>query len=483
MPSDLSPDLDRAIQAGMARYTLELGLAEARQPPLPIPPPPIPPPPEEQPMPRRPLWRVVGRRSLRLFRPFAAPFLYRLDLRVRSGVDHSAFAGQTASRLNELDSHAANRHKQAFEQAGQGHDKLVDAVQHLAQALAAHKATLAAVQATLAAVQATLAAVQATAAHSRAEATDHYAHLVRQNDHTHLTSASFQDRMAQHEQAVTASLADLRDDVGHLRQRGAIPLGADDYLVRTASGWLVIPVEDERLLMALVETAGVLEPGTARVIGAILEPGDTMVDVGAHVGTMTLVAARAVGPGGHVVAVEPGSRAVGLLRRGLHLNGVAETVDVHQCAAGAEAGEADLFLSDVLGENSLVAGHGGAGASERVAVRSLDSLVPPGAVALVKIDAEGYELEVLKGMSRIIAENPDLAVIVEFGPTHLARTGTSIADWLAVVQAPGFTPWLIEELTGAVQPLPPQDDLARVFSFNMLLTRQPLARYPRLRTA
>ena len=464
MASDLSPDLVRAVQAGMARYTLELGFAEARLPT------PIPASPEEPELPmRRPLWRVIGRRSLRLFRPFAAPFLHRLDLRVRSSVDHSAFASQTASRLDEIDSLAADRHKQALDQAEKRQDKLVDAVQHLTQALATQKATLAT-------VQATLTAMQATAARSCSEVTNRYAHLAQQNDHTHLTSASFQ-------QAVSASLAGLSEDIGHLRKRGAIPLGADDYLVRTASGWLVIPVEDERLLMALVETAGLLEPGTTRVIGALLEPGDTMIDVGAHVGTMTLVAARAVGPGGHVVAVEPGPRAAGLLRRGLHLNSLAETVDVHQCAAGAEAGEADLFLSDVLGENSLVAGHGAEGASERVAVRSLDSLVPPGPVTLVKIDAEGYELEVLKGMSRIVAENPDLAIIIEFGPTHLARTGTPIADWLAVVQAPGFTPWLIEELTGTVRPLPPQDELARVFSFNMLLTRRPLARYPRLGTA
>ena len=141
-----------------------------------------------------------------------------------------------------------------------------------------------------------------------------------------------------------------------------------------------------------------------------------------------------------------------------------------ECAAGAEAGQARLALSGVAAENSLLPLEGACGTLQ-VEVRLLDDCVPPGeAVELVKIDAEGAELQVWRGMQRIIAENPRLAVIVEFGPLHLRRAGVSVREWLETLCAPGFTPWEIDEGTGVLRPLR-DEGLEEVFSMNLLLLR------------
>jgi FkbM family methyltransferase len=379
--------------------------------------------------------RVWGRRGLRLFRPLALPLLHRLEWRVRTAVDKSEFAAAADRRLHGLEERAA----------------ALDA--SLTRGIADTNQTLTELRAML-----TEQSRQAAASHQEATA--------------HVTAH------------VTARLDNLlRDMIGASRWGAVVRLAEGEYLVRAPLGWLVVPGEDERLLMAMIETGGVLEPGTQAVLMALLRPGDTMIDVGAHIGTLTLPAARAVGPSGRVIAIEPGGRASALLRRSLHINSLTDTVTVHDCAAGAASGEAMLHLAPVIGENSLVLHSGETGASVRVAVRPLDELVPAGPVRVVKIDAEGYELEVRKGMRRIIADNPELAVIVEFGPTHLARAGIPISEWIETLRAPGFTPWEIDEASGTIRALRSPDECAAIFSINVLLLRTPPSACPGLRVA
>jgi FkbM family methyltransferase len=380
--------------------------------------------------------RTLGRRSLRLLRPLVLPLLHRFEWRVRTAVDKSSFATATDTRLRGLEARAAVLDASLAR-------SIADTCQNRMELRAA----------------------------TRQNRTELRAALTEQNMRI---TATYQEAT----ERVTALLGDL----GHVlsRRTPVVPLADNDYLVRTPLGWLVAPGEDERLLMAMIETGGVLEPGTAAVLAALLRPGDMMIDVGAHIGTITIPAARAVGPGGQVIAVEPGARAAALLRRSLHINSLAPRVMLHDCAAGAANGEAMLHLTPVIGENSLIS-HSGDNASVCVTVRPLDDLVPPGSVRVVKIDAEGYELEVWQGMRRIISDNPELAVIVEFGPSHLARANIPVAEWFEALQAPGFTPWEIDELSGTIRALRPLAERSAIFSINLLLLRAPPSAYSGLR--
>ncbi|MBD0273019.1 MAG: FkbM family methyltransferase, partial [Acetobacteraceae bacterium] len=286
------------------------------------------------------------------------------------------------------------------------------------------------------------------------------------------------DEIGQQSEAAQREVPDLLQ--ARLPPRAPIRVG-DEFLVRTPDGYLLLPAEDVRLLAAMSE-GGVLEPGTRRVLATLLRPSGVFLDVGAHAGTMTLLGARCVGGEGRVFAVEPLPRLAGLLRRSLALNDAAERVSVSACAAGEGDAEATLHVGEVLGHSSLLpladAPESGA---VRVPVRRVDDLVPAGTrVDVAKIDAEGTELQVWRGMQRVVAESPDLAAVLEFGPSHLARAGVTPEAWLGELEASGFESFTVDEATGVCRPAS-APALAGVFSVNILLLRPGAAsRHPDL---
>jgi FkbM family methyltransferase len=276
-----------------------------------------------------------------------------------------------------------------------------------------------------------------------------------------------------------AAEARLLSRIDALLQRSSLSLGSE-VMLQTPDGFLLVPAEDRTLLAAVWESGGRLEPGTIKVMTALLREGDYVIDVGAHIGLTVLPAARKVGPNGHVLAIEPGSRVASLLRQSIALNFLGDRVVVQQCAAGDQPGRARLHLSGILGESSLLS-LPTSNEAEDVEVKTIDALIEPQQpVRLVKIDAEGFEPHVWRGMRRIVRENPELLLLVEFGPAHLQRAGVSIEEWLAEFRASGFTAHEIHEMSGEVTPLRPTNALASVVSLNLLMSRQPLDMYPEL---
>ncbi len=143
---------------------------------------------------------------------------------------------------------------------------------------------------------------------------------------------------------------------------------------------------------------------------AILRPGDIMFDVGANVGIFTLVAARIVGPTGQVHAFEPIPVNFERLTENVQRNGFVNVV-VNQTAAGPVDGVTQLGLEPDMERTSgeQMSGFFTVGSTRRqvtVPVVSLDryaeSHLPDRAVRFIKIDVEGYEPEVLRGLQSLL---------------------------------------------------------------------------------
>jgi FkbM family methyltransferase len=257
------------------------------------------------------------------------------------------------------------------------------------------------------------------------------------------------------------------------RTRGAILVDDSTFALRTLDGFVLVPRQDTLLLLMLLDAGPEgLEPGTRRVLSKLLVPGTTFVDVGAHIGLLTLAGARAVGASGKVLAIEPVPLCFELLQRSLILNGLAERVEGKCQAVGAHHARCKFFVRDVLGHSSLIRGEFAADGDEiEVSVAPLDELVRPSQrVDLIKIDVEGAELAVLEGMTRVIAENPELSIIAEFGPSHLKTADVAAEKWLSAFQNRGFDPFVIDELSGECRraELP---KLKEVESVNILFCR------------
>lgn len=150
----------------------------------------------------------------------------------------------------------------------------------------------------------------------------------------------------------------------------------------------------------------------------LIEAGQTVVDVGAHIGTFALRAARRVGPTGRVVACEPSPATLELLRRNVSENRLA-WVSIQPVAAAEAEGSAELGVAREGEDNPAADTLLPASGRRRVPVRlrRLDDILAEAGVStvnLLKIDAEGAELRVLEGAPRTLARTR--RVVMEIHP-------------------------------------------------------------------
>lgn len=261
----------------------------------------------------------------------------------------------------------------------------------------------------------------------------------------------------------------LSTKLDHLVARNVIPLPEGLILCRNPRGLLAVPSSDAANVAYLSD--GVLpEAGTLSVVERLLPKGGCFVDIGANVGLFTLFAGQHVGERGRVVAFEPTPTTLQALHTTIWVNGLRGRVTVHEVAAGATSSQALLYLSETSGHNSLVARQGGEQRIEVPVVR-VDDLLDGLAVDMVKIDVEGWELSVLEGLSRTIAANPDIVVIVEYAPSIIAKSGIDVQTWLQQLKKYKLKIFEIDENAGAVRPLRSRG-LEEVGSINLLLTRK-----------
>jgi FkbM family methyltransferase len=181
----------------------------------------------------------------------------------------------------------------------------------------------------------------------------------------------------------------------------------------------------------------------------LVRPGDTVLDLGAHLGVYTLLGAEATGPTGRVEAFEPNPRFAALLARSLAVNGLAGHAGVNNMAVGAGEGVAELLFSWAWGGGGQITTAPGdvPEGSQTVACRvvALDSFfADPGfRVDVVKMDVEGAEARAIAGMRQLLARSPNAKVMFEFAPGMLAAQGSSASELVQLFSQLGFRFWNI----------------------------------------
>jgi FkbM family methyltransferase len=255
----------------------------------------------------------------------------------------------------------------------------------------------------------------------------------------------------------------------------------DAYAVRLGDGYVLAPKDELAFVLMLADaTSGGLEPGTRLCLKRLLAEGETAVDIGANIGLLTLASARAVGPTGKVFCFEPEKRMADLLERMITANGLSQ-VKLFRQAVSAKPGKTTFHVSSIPGHSSLFAlpekevGH-----DQQVEVVRLDDVIAPDMpVDVVKIDVEGAEMDVLAGMKRVLSSNPNIAVIAEFGISHLRRVGVTSQQWFGAFAEHGLRPMVIDEPTGNCKPVD-IEKLEAIESVNIVFVRPGTARQRRL---
>ncbi len=160
-------------------------------------------------------------------------------------------------------------------------------------------------------------------------------------------------------------------------------------------------------------------------LGRFLKPGQVFYDIGANVGFFSLLGARLVGPAGRVCAFEPYPAHARAIRHNAALNGFAN-VEVFEAAVSSAAGRAELLPGDGPSTHRLAGAGAAPPGSLNVEQVSVDDLVAAGRLRgpdFIKIDVEGHEIEVLRGLARTAARfRPALLVEIHWliGEVHRA---------------------------------------------------------------
>ncbi len=202
------------------------------------------------------------------------------------------------------------------------------------------------------------------------------------------------------------------------------------------------------LIQTYLYLFGIWEPDVTSFIARRLSPGDTFVDVGANVGYHALLASRVLDGRGRVAAIEASPALFRVLRSNLVLNGDPPNVRAINMAAADVPGRVRVYRGPDhnVGLTTTVRSRGLPVEAE-VEAAPLADLLEPGEVRtarLVKIDVEGAEDAVLRGMTSFLKKCPrDVVIVLELSPLWWADQRQTARQVLQGLLEAGFHPYRI----------------------------------------
>jgi FkbM family methyltransferase len=217
------------------------------------------------------------------------------------------------------------------------------------------------------------------------------------------------------------------------------------------------PPSADRLAYLWLHKLGLMGADRA-LLEAQVQPGMVVADIGANVGLYSYLFAGRVGERGLVHAFEPNPALFASLETSCRTNGIGN-VQLHNVALGAQDDTLTLTRARFNSGDSRLSRREASPARGGVSVpvRALDALVEGRPLDFAKIDVQGWELEVLKGMRAQLAGSRPVRIYFEFWPAGLRAAGSDPAELLAFLRQHGFRLYRTENHTLA--PLSDDDQL------------------------
>jgi FkbM family methyltransferase len=166
-----------------------------------------------------------------------------------------------------------------------------------------------------------------------------------------------------------------------------------------------------------------------QLLKRILSAGDVVADAGANIGIYSQFLSRCVGATGVVHSFEPSPENFKHLQSGTRN---LTNVRLSQSAVGECSRRSKLYLSDKLNvDHRTYTSEGDSRRAVPIDIIALDDYFKPGQrVDLIKMDIQGYELHALRGANRVLDDNPNAKLLLEFWPYGLKQAGT---NWIELI--------------------------------------------------
>lgn len=168
----------------------------------------------------------------------------------------------------------------------------------------------------------------------------------------------------------------------------------------------------------------------------VLKEGDVVLDIGANIGYYVLIESKLVGDLGKVYAIEPVSSNIKALKRNIKLNN-RENVEIFRLAVSDKGEKSRVYISDSCNlsamERSLVSGN--IIGVEEVDVVTVDSFLKDKNIPdLIRMDVEGYEYNIIRGMTKTLQENTE--ILMELHPLKLSKE--QLEEMFEILKANNF---------------------------------------------
>ena len=194
---------------------------------------------------------------------------------------------------------------------------------------------------------------------------------------------------------------------------------------------------------------GTYEELESKIMEEKIEMGNIVVDVGANIGLHTLNMARIVGNTGQVFAFEPDPSNFEILKKNVKINNYKNII-LEQKAVGDKHGRTTLYQSDHPGKHRIFPQTEQAKGQVQVELTNLDNYFDfdmIDKINFIKIDVEGLEFSVLKGMKNILKNSKKIKILFEFMPENTMEVGFTPIELLNYLTSNDFKLYCMDDKT------------------------------------
>lgn len=257
------------------------------------------------------------------------------------------------------------------------------------------------------------------------------------------------DRLTALEDAIAAGLRALPDwrgkallALGYMKARERRgPLDGTWHVHLTDGSALSLPRGSS--MSWSVAATGQWDRHIVELVRRFVAPRTVVLDVGASLGLWAIPLGRiALEQGGRLECFEPNPENLSWLQSNIVANGLDDLTKVHPVAVGAAPGTAQLGFRECGGGNGAITLDGDRGVP--VTVVRLDDYAFAHPVSFVKMDVEGFELEVLRGMRAVLKRDRPV-ILGEFNATWLRERREDLSAHLQEVAALGYEVFALEQ--------------------------------------
>lgn len=200
----------------------------------------------------------------------------------------------------------------------------------------------------------------------------------------------------------------------------SVVLDDEDILCRILGRYKIYVDAHDKGLSSHLMLDGFWEMWVTETIARLVRPGMVAADIGANLGYYTILMGDLVGPNGHVHAFEPNPPIARRLRHSVGMNAGNRRTTVHEVALTDHDGSIALYAPLHEPKNATIVGAADRLGSVVVPARRLDSIAEIERLDFVKIDAEGAEAAIWRGMERHLDADRPPTILLEYAGDRVA---------------------------------------------------------------